>query len=255
MVERSAAAREAQRSTLALWPDGATHGDEVPATLDGVIVANELLDAMPVHQVVMMSSGLREVYVDLDADRLVTREGPVSSPAIPRYLSSAGVELAPGSRAEVSLAAVDWVREAARRLGRGFMILIDYGDEARSLYSEARASGTLGTYRGHRFVGGDTGAPWVEHPGEQDITAHVDFSSVRAAAETEGCTTLGLMDQTYFLMALARPYLDSFDERERRAFKSLVVPGGLGSTMKVLLLAKDVGAPALLGCSGPSRLT
>ena len=95
----------------------------------------------------------------------------------------------------------------------------------------------------------------ARHPGEQDITAHVDFTSVRAAAEAEGCTTLGLMDQTYFLMALAGPRVESFDDAERLAFKSLMLPGGLGSTKKVLVLGKGVGAPALRGCSGPARLT
>ena len=135
------------------------------------------------------------------------------------------------------------------------MILIDYGHEAQHLYSEARAAGTLTTYRRHHQDAALADAAWLEHPGEQDITAHVDFTSVRAAAEAAGCTTLGLMDQTYFLMALAGPRLESFDDGERQAFKTLVLPGGLGSTMKVLVLAKGICEPGLLGCGGPARLT
>ena len=78
---------------------------------------------------------------------------------------------------------------------------------------------------------------------------------MRHAAEAAGCVSLGLMDQTYFLMALAAPMLNDLDASDRRAFAALVMPGGLGSTMKVLVLAKGVNTPVLLGCSGPKRLT
>ena len=90
---------------------------------------------------------------------------------------------------EINLRAVDWIRDAARRLRRGFIILIDYGHEARELYSATHATGTLTTFVQHRS-GGPEGSPdrpaWLQQPGEQDLTAHVDFTSVRAAAEAEG---------------------------------------------------------------------
>ena len=137
------------------------------------------------------------MYVDLDVDRLVAREGRALLALARLALASVGITLATGARAEVSPAAVGWVRDAARRLKRGFMVLIDYGHEARTLYADARLDGTLTTYRQHQQRGGESGASWLEHPGEQDITAQVDFTSVRAAAEAEGCITLGLLDQTY----------------------------------------------------------
>ncbi len=255
LIERSPAARAAQAAVLAAWTEQAMGGTEMPDEFEGVIVANELLDAFPAHQVVMGPDGLRETLVDLADDRLVSREGPLSTPRLAEHLASAGASLTPGARAEVSLAAVDWVRDAASRLRRGFLVLIDYGHEARTLYGPGAESGTLTTYRRHQQS--DAGAPdaWLARPGEQDITAHVDFTSVRAAAEAAGCTTLGLMDQTYFLMALAGPRLESFDEGERQAFRTLVMPGGLGSTMKVLVLAKGLGSPDIRGCSGAARLT
>ena len=254
LVERSAAAREAQRAVLTAWTDQAIGGDQLPDEFEGVIVANELLDAMPVHQVVMRETGLVETYVDADGERLVTREGPLSSETLRTHLASSGTTLATGARADISLAAAEWVRDAAKRMRRGFMLLIDYGDEAARLFGAGREAGTLTTYRRHHQGAGE-GTPWLDSPGEQDITAHVDFTSIRDAAASRGCTSLGLMDQTYFLMALAGPRVESFDDAERLAFKSLVLPGGLGSTMKVLVLAKNMGAPALRGCSGPARLT
>ena len=171
------------------------------------------------------------------------------------HLSSAGVTLPEGARAEISLAATNWIRDAAKRLQRGFMILIDYGDEARHLFGESTSQGTLTTYRRQQQAGSESGSPWLVHPGDQDITAHVNFTTIRAAAEAEGCTTLALIDQTYFLMAVAGPRVASFEAAERQAFKTLVLPGGLGSTMKVLVLAKGMESSALRGCSGVARLT
>ena len=80
LVERSAAARAAQHAVLAAWTEQAIGSTELPDEFDGVIVANELLDAMPVHQMTMRDGSLRETYVDLDDDRLVAREGPLSTP-------------------------------------------------------------------------------------------------------------------------------------------------------------------------------
>src|SRR5215510_14551855 len=95
------------------------------------------------------------------------------------------------------------MREAARKLQRGFMILIDYGHEASELYSVTHSTGTLTSFSGHRSRGPEaTATPWLQNPGQQDLTAHVDFTSIRRAAEAEGCTTLGFLDQMYFLLAL-----------------------------------------------------
>ncbi len=261
LVERSARARAAQPEVLG--PHAARLASSSPAlpdSFEGVLIANELLDAMPVHQVVMRHDGLREVYVAADGDCLSTCEGPLSTTAIDEYLRRIDVALEPCWRAEVNLNAVAWVRDAARRLRRGFIVVIDYGHEARALYSAAHGGGTLTTFAGHRLRGAESpGRPaWLDDPGEQDITAHVDFTSVRAAAEAEGLETVGLMDQTYFLMGIAGAAssdLSHLDPQHRLMFKTLIAPGGLGSTMKVLILGRDVDARQLSGCSYGMRLT
>jgi SAM-dependent MidA family methyltransferase len=235
-----------------------------------VLLANELLDAFPVHQVVMRPDGLREVYVDLATDSghgrapdpfLVAREGPLSTPALAEYLRRLDITLESGWRVEINLRAVDWIREAAQRLRRGFIILIDYGHEAPQLYGVTHAGGTLTTFARHTMAGAES-APatsWLVTPGERDITAHVDFTTVRDTAEAEGLTTLGFLDQTYFLMGLLGPDAEDTGGLEnlehRLALKTLLMPGGLGSTLKVLLLGKGVGTPALRGCSYRMRVT
>jgi SAM-dependent MidA family methyltransferase len=142
------------------------------------------------------------------------------------------------------------------------MILIDYGHDAHELYSASHSAGTLTAFLRHRAAGVEsrTPTPWLRNPGEQDITSHVDFTSLRNAAEAEGLATLGFLDQTYFLMGLANPEslgnIGGLENLDRRlALKSLIMPGGLGSTMKVLLLGKNVGTPPLRGCSSGMRVT
>jgi SAM-dependent MidA family methyltransferase len=266
LVERSGAARAAQSAALDEAADrlSSSSSVELPVSFEGVLLANELLDALPVHQVVMREEGLREVYVDRRGGTprgdggLVTREGAPSTPELAEYLARLHVSLETGWRAEINLHASAWVADAARRLRRGFLILIDYGHEARELYSVAHAGGTLTSFARHVAAAAGPSAvcpPWLLQPGEQDITAHVDFTTVRAAAEAEGLVTLGFLDQTYFLMGLHG--MGSLFEslKKRLALKTLLMPGGLGSTMKVLILGKGVGTPALRGCSYRMRVT
>jgi len=270
LTEASASAREAQRTTLAGGLDVSdrllSSSQSLPSSFEGVLIANELLDALPVHQVVMRAGGLREVYVDVSDDRLLTREGPLSTPALAGYLERLGVVLEPGWRVEINLRALDWIHDVAGRLERGFVILVDYGHEARELYSPSHTLGTLTTFARHTMAGPETspGAPsWLAQPGEQDITCHVDFTSIRAAAEAEGLTTLGFLDQTYFLLALANlsnpsnlsSLSDPSNLKNRLALKTLLMPGGLGSTHKVMIFGKGVGTPPLLGCSYKMRVT
>jgi SAM-dependent MidA family methyltransferase len=275
LVEASAAARAAQRNILGDVSDRLIGSSEaLPARFEGVLIANELLDAMPVHQVVMRETGLHEVYVSTArrGGRLVmtTVEGPPSTPALAEYLSRAEVELEPGWRAEINLAAIAWIRDVALRLRRGYVVLIDYGREARELYSVTHSTGTLTTFSRHSSAGpeSDRGQPsWLRNPGEQDITAHVDFTSIRRAAETQGLNPIAFLDQTYFLMGILASKGTSgsagsqgsigpqSDLKSRLALKTLLIPGGLGSTMKVMILGKGVGAAPLAGCSYRVRIT
>jgi len=272
LVETSAAARTAQRDVLDDMAETlASSSDVLPDSFEGVLLANELLDAMPVHQVVMRREGLREVYVEaerLDTGdrRLATTEGPLSTQELEEYLARLEVTLEPGWRVEVNLHAVDWIRTAARRLRRGFIIVIDYGHRAGELFSASHSAGTLTTFAAHNAEGSE-GSPdtpaWLEGAGHRDITAHVDFTSIENAAHEEGLTTIGFLDQTYFLLGLAGAGgadggisgVDASDMKTRLALKTLLMPGGLGSTHKVLILGKNVGSPMVLGCSYRRRVT
>jgi SAM-dependent MidA family methyltransferase len=265
LIERSPAARAVHRHTLGPHAHKLVSSSaDFPPSVRGVIFANELLDALPTHVVTMSAGGLREVFVDAEGNRLFERELGVSTPEIAAYLERLGIQLEPTWQVEVGLAAVRWTRGVARALRQGFLLLIDYGHEAGDLYSAARATGTRMSFRRHVSNGSEAGsqAGWLVDPGGCDITAHVDLTSVRDAAEAEGCRTLGMLDQMYFLLGLglgdeaARDSGDPVaDLRRRLALKTLMFPGGLGSTHKVLIAGKAVGSPPLRGFSFQVRLT
>jgi SAM-dependent MidA family methyltransferase len=249
LVERSAEARAAHPQVLASHLARVVHaGADLPANIDGIVFANELLDAFPVHLVEMSGAGLGEIYVDLESDRLVERPGPPSSPALAEYLADAGVTLAAGARAEINLSAVAWMTDVAARLRRGFVVIIDYGYEAAELYSEARSRGTLATYHRHLVDApgpeGRRGPAWLADPGSRDLTSHIDFTSVRRAAERAGLQTVTAALQTRFLLDILEgsplvAELSAPDRlADRLALKTLLMPGGLGSTLTVLVFAK-----------------
>ena len=253
LVERSSAARAAQVETLGPHASLLAHSDAaLPEDVRGVIYANELLDALPTHAVVMTDSGLREVFVDyVDASgRFVEHLREPSTPRLAEYLSRAGAIMHHGARAEVNLSAEDWIKAAAGSLRQGFMVVIDYGHEDDSLYGGSHAAGTLTSFQRHTQM-----ADFLEDPGERDITAHVDLTALTSTAQRAGLDVLGRLDQTYFLLGLGVADLENATLQQRLAVKTLLMPGGLGSTHKVLIFGRGVGKPALKGCSYGERIT
>ncbi len=199
---------EARRiDDLAARLEAAGHGPNLdptvptdePPPIDGIVLANEVLDALPTHRLVMRGGQLVEVMVGIgDGARFVDVEAEPSTPALAARLASDGVALADGQRAEVCLALEPWIAALARGIRRGLIVLIDYGYPATGLYDPIRRrDGTLRAYLRHR-VHDD---PYI-HVGRQDLTAHVDVSAVERAAAAAGLTHLGTTSQAEYLVGL-----------------------------------------------------
>ncbi len=164
----------------------------------GLILANEVLDALPTHRVVQRAGSLREVAVGWDDGTFVDVEIDPTTPGLAARLEADGVTLADGQRAEICLALDGWIAAAAAGLGRGVLLLIDYGHPAPQLYDPVRRrDGTLRAYLRHR-VHDD---PYI-HVGRQDLTAHVDVTAVERAATGAGLSHLGTTTQAEFLVGL-----------------------------------------------------
>jgi SAM-dependent MidA family methyltransferase len=166
-------------------------------TFTGVVVANEVLDALPVHRVAVRDGRLLERFVGVDAGGAFTDVwGEPSTVAIARRLADEGVALAEGQSAEVCLAVDGWLTSAVAPLGRGLLLLVDYGADAGDLYDPIRRPhGTVRAFARHRLHD-----DLYAHVGRQDVTAHVDLTAADAAARSAGLTVLGRTTQAGFLM-------------------------------------------------------
>ena len=181
----------------------AGHGDRLDTAppgepIDGFVLANELLDALPTHRVVRRAGRLREVLVGSGDGAFVDVEADPTTPALAERLDVEGVTLADDQHAEVCLALDGWLAGVAAGLRRGVVVLIDYGYPAAELYDPVRRrDGTLRAYLRHR-VHDD---PYI-HVGRQDLTAHVDVTAVERAAASGGLAHLGTTTQAEFLVGL-----------------------------------------------------
>ncbi|MGZ6268456.1 MAG: class I SAM-dependent methyltransferase [Candidatus Limnocylindrales bacterium] len=171
-----------------------------PVPVTGVILANEFLDALPVHRVVVQDGKLLELFV-VWRDRFAELAAEPSTPELAGRLADDGIEpsrLAEGQVAEICLDLGPWLDAVAARLARGFVLVIDYGHEAAEPYGPRRLAGSLLGYRGHRVVDD----PFAE-VGLTDLTAHVDFTALGLLAERRGFRIAGggLATQQEFLVA------------------------------------------------------
>lgn len=173
------------------------HPPPPQGSMEGVVLANEFVDALPVHRVSRRGERLVEHFVTWSDGWFAELVDEPSTPALADHLAADGVRLADGQRAEICLAARDWMTRAAAELARGWLLIIDYGHEAAELYGPRRLSGSLVTYRDHRA--GDDPFTAVGH---QDITAHVDLTALARAAAEVGLDGPEVVRQADFLASL-----------------------------------------------------
>jgi SAM-dependent MidA family methyltransferase len=249
LVEVSAEARACQRDTLAGHDARVIYsGPLLPPRIQGVIVANELLDAFPVHVLERTAGGIQEIFVAERNGALVEVRGEVSTPRLLDWLEAHDLaELPQGARIEAALQADSWIAAAAASLERGFLLLFDYGHESRELLSPGHAGGTLTSYRSHTA----DARSWLAHPGDADLTSHVNLTAIRHAAAAGGLCVAGLADQTHFLIALGLAERleaghDVASIKRRLSARTLIMPGGLGSTMKAMVFTKGFTTPPAL---------
>jgi SAM-dependent MidA family methyltransferase len=223
------------------------------------LLANELLDSFPVHRVQINNGQLSEIFVDYRDDQFIEVLGEPSTPELAEYFSRLGLQPADGSIAEVNLDVQDWLIEAAKQIESGFMLLFDYGYPASRLFARWRSDGTLLCFHRHSV----TSNPY-QFIGRQDITCHVDFTTLETQARKLGFQLLGTANQSGFLSNLgvyndARPpagnEVPSYLTR-RRAIESLMDPAGLGR-VGVLLFGRGVPAFEPLGFANnpPAHMT
>jgi len=252
LIERSPAMRELQRKNLVPWlrkPDLVTWMEGLdglaPKSVTGLFFSNELIDAFPVHRIQVTAERTEELYVDYRDGRFVACLKPLSTAALAHYLQRLNTTWPEGYRTEVNLQAMDWMEQVARRMDRGFVLTIDYGHTAQDLYGPERNDGTFLCY----FRQQANEDPFIR-VGEQDMTAHVDFSSLASVGEKQGLHVTGFTNQMSFLMGLGVEEMIGELEPEGPEFRAaihLLKPDGMGTTFKVLVQHKGINRPELDG--------
>jgi len=246
ILETSGALRERQAQRLG---DRVRFLERLPERFRGVVIANEVADALPVHAVAWRANGVMERGVSAD---LNWEERPATGEVLKE---SNAIDVPVPYESELGLAARGWMRSLAASLAQGVIFVIDYGFPRHEYYHPQRSMGTLMCHTRHRAHGD----PFLR-PGEQDITAHVDFSALAAAAREAGLDILGYATQAQFLVncgiteVLAQANLDNALHYAPIAAEAqqLLSPAEMGELFKVLAAGRGVKQP-LLGFSRGER--
>lgn len=256
IIEVSADLRALQQSRLADYADRVTWLDALPTQFHGCVLANEVLDAMPVslfcwndddlvmERGVALDDSQAFIWEDRPADTVLAQAVAARMPALPGYLS------------EINLQGEAWIKAMGRWLTHGAALLLDYGFPRREYYHPQRATGTLMCHLRHHAHAN----PFVA-PGVQDITAHVDFTAMADAAVDAGLQVLGYTSQARFLMnAGIVEQLGKLDPTDTRKYAQAVGPvqkllseAEMGELFKVLAVGQRIDKP-LMGFSRGDRL-
>lgn len=232
IVEVSAALAARQRERLARFGARVAWAQALPAHMDGVVVGNEVLDAMPARLLAFDGERWLERGVAFDGEGLAFADRPTDArpPSVGPFV--------PGTVTEIHPQAQAFVATLAERLGRGLVLLLDYGFPQDEYYHPQRTGGTLMCHRAHRA---DTDA--LADPGEKDLTVHVDFTAVALAAQDAGLDVLGYTSQARFLLncGIAR-LLEGASLPARAAAQKLLTEHEMGELFKVIALGR--GLPA-----------
>ncbi len=261
-VEQSAHFRKRLEESLSHYSDRTRIVADLAAASEagfqGCVFANEFFDALPVHLLVWRDDRWREQYVSLRDDQLQWSEGEPSTPDLAQEADlrfAPGMELPDGESpegeskdgwvAEISPQAGTWIERIGGCMRRGEILLIDYGYTLEEWQRGRFPQGSALGYRKHRAV-----YDLLSCPGEQDLTAHVNFSQLTAAAEHSGMRVHGLQSQASFLMELGEE--DEFGEvfadcdseaarlRRSQLLKTLILPQGMGEAFRVLRMEKGL---------------
>ena len=246
ILEVSADLRQRQQTTLENKAnhliDSVDWLDRLPDQgFSGVVLANEVLDAMPVHRFYKKSQLLGEYYVAWQDSKFVWREGGFSNDSVEKKVRERAKSLPEVYLSEINLAADAWISAIGEQLRNAVVLIIDYGFPRDEYYHPQRNQGSLMChYRHHSHED-----PFL-YPGLQDITAHVDFSAVAEAADAAGLHIIGYTNQAFFLLGnKVDSYLGGMDSSSpeylklAQQLKTLTMPGEMGELFKVIALGRN----------------
>jgi SAM-dependent MidA family methyltransferase len=216
-------------------------------SIHGIFFSHELVDAFPVHRIVWQQDEWREIYVNWEKERgFFELASTLSSEALAEAIQPLSLPQIEGYQTEINLEAKQWIAEVARTMRKGFVLTIDYGYCDAEYYAEYRTEGTLSAYYRHQRQ-----KIFYERIGEQDLTAHVNFSFLKRLSEQVGLNFYGYTDQHHFLVGMAKEDLMKMEGKSAKAsaknwlgaFQTLMHPSLMGADFKLLCHTKNIREP------------
>jgi SAM-dependent MidA family methyltransferase len=220
---------------------------------NGVFYSNELIDAFPVHRVIRMKEGLKELYVKELDDRLQFVPDEFSTPMLQTFLDNLNLKVTETQIVDINLDLVSWVEAMAEKMKKAVVVTIDYGFEAPALYQSYRRDGTVTCYYRHT-----QNNDFFERIGYQDITAFVDFTSLSLYGDRKGLKPMAFMPQWLYLVQSG--ILDEINacetDLQKSSVKSLILPeGGFGTNFQMFMQGKGVDIPKDFKYTKPAKET
>jgi len=218
---------------------------------NGVFYSNELVDAFPVHRVIRVKEGLKELYVrELDG-KLQFVPDEFSSPMLQDFLDNINLKVTETQIVDINLDLVRWIEAMADKINKGVMVTIDYGFEAPALYQSYRRDGTVTCYYRHT-----QNNDFFDRIGYQDITAFVDFTSLSLYGAKKGLEPMAFMPQWLYLVQSG--ILDEVNacetDLQKSSVKSLIMPeGGFGTNFQMFMQGKGVDLPKNFKYTKPAK--
>jgi SAM-dependent MidA family methyltransferase len=254
VIELSPNLREEEKSILKghmhkiRWVDSLS--DLETKSICGVFISNELVDSFPFHRAKFKNGELLEIFVTIEDEGFVQILDKPSNIGLKEYFKGYNLEFENEQEVEISLKAKEWLSDIARALAKGFVLTIDYGYLASELFDPSRMKGTFMCF--HKHTANENPCSNI---GEQDITAHVDFSNLIRVGEAVELNTVKYTTQGQFLidwgiLDIAERYSgeekssDILSQKNRMAIKSLFLPELMGNKFKVLIQEKNLGNEA-----------
>jgi len=257
--EISPALKQRQRARISTYAphliDRVSWIEELPETFDGVILGNELLDALTTHRVLFDKDGdHKELCITFHNNKLEWIEAPPSSEMLKEQMNKVHqahrehINAVDRYESEINIATIKWIESLSKMLNQGLILLIDYGFSEEEFYRSERYEGTLMCHYKHRAHNNP-----LTHIGLQDLTSHVNFTQVAETAFDNGLDIDGYTTQTYFLLGCGlENLLNEIDIHDTQLFitetqpvKQLILPDEMGDLFKVIALSKNINLPLI----------
>ncbi len=209
---------------------------ELGRKINGIVLSNELFDALPFHRIIFKDNRPREIYVSFDNNVFFEEPGELSNPRLEKIIEDLNLDFSEDQQIEINLNFEGILKQICNILNKGIVLTFDYGYLQKELYRPKRHEGTYRCFHNHEI----SANPYI-NIGKQDITSSVDFSALINIGKQNGLDTIKYCTQGQFLIDWGiLDIIETVEEKQRAVIKNLFLPGTMGDMFKALVQQKNM---------------